>query len=952
MMRNVIAAVILAIIGFMLISSATPLITSLKPPVKISQTNFQATPKSLDLRENLYRAQNTGNTTVMIVWEERGNVEYLRSNVYSTYMDGKWVSDEEGFAPVPPMINVPLVPHNVSRDLVRVKMLKPLVAGNLYTALYTERVSIPFLYNPEYNLFRPKDYPVKEYEFSVIKYGFPEDVLKNASVEKIEKYLQVPKLDERVKELALNITEGKESPFEKAKAIEEYLKKNYEYDLNAPPAPPGIDPVTWFLFYSRKGVCLDFNTAFVILARLNGIPARLVTGFHVEPRQGKQEVRLNQAHAWAEVYFKDVGWVIFDATPPQHLNIPSTGSESPQLPIPTNESKELCIVSLNPRTLVIPVGNSGEARIISNQPVKVEVESSPLPVKIINKTVRVEGVDVGHYKINLLAKCAKGEVPLTLLVTVAYRTKTDILSLPDTVTPGEAFVVEGTVKTQEGLPVPAGEVVIELRRNKNEKGVIIGRGNVTDGRFSIKCKAPRIVGEFHVVAVYRGYDIYYPSTSDPTIKIVDKAEIYIQSQQKLVVGRVARISGFLGTANGVVLKSEPIKVLVDGREYSTVITKEDGSFFLNLILPNPGRHNITLVYEGNEWVEGTTKSLLIISVSVSLRYPREVFAGREFYINGTILGIQEGKIVLEGDFGYRTIKPGKFSIKLKADESMNGLYNFTLKYNGTSLAKGSIWVRQDVIAKVEGLGMVAGKEGEITVFLRYSNGTPVKNVPVTLMVFGKVLINRTNERGVSSFTVLAPKEKGKYEGYIMYPVYDHFRIEDITVKVYSRPPYVYALTIILSLALSLGSFKVASMLLTPKISLDRDPPVYYNQEEILVNVNKRASLSVDGKDVGKGKEFRLKLPPGKHEISAKKMIFSSRINVYVFEDPSKVAVKIFNECLDGRPNKTARELFGVNRIVEIFEKARYSLEGIKNSEFLEFLRDISGRCSRGGESKE
>lgn len=131
------------------------------------------------------------------------------------------------------------------------------------------------------------------------------------------RYLQLPpNISERIKCLAHRVTEGMPTPFEKARAIETFLRVRYDFVLDFAPAPPDWEANDWFLFESREGTCSHFNSAFVIMARASGIPARLAIGYLIRPGEGEQVVYAHQAHAWAEVAFEAVGWIIFEATPP------------------------------------------------------------------------------------------------------------------------------------------------------------------------------------------------------------------------------------------------------------------------------------------------------------------------------------------------------------------------------------------------------------------------------------------------------------------------------------------------------------------------------------------------------------------------------------------------------------------------------------------------------------
>ena len=73
-----------------------------------------------------------------------------------------------------------------------------------------------------------------------------------------------------------------------------------------------------FLFETKTGHCEYFASAMAIMLRLQGVPARLVTGFSAtnkNPLTGYFEVRALDAHAWVEAYFPAHGWVTFEPTP-------------------------------------------------------------------------------------------------------------------------------------------------------------------------------------------------------------------------------------------------------------------------------------------------------------------------------------------------------------------------------------------------------------------------------------------------------------------------------------------------------------------------------------------------------------------------------------------------------------------------------------------------------------
>ena len=130
-------------------------------------------------------------------------------------------------------------------------------------------------------------------------------------------YAQEPLMTDRVRALAADITADATTRYDQVRAIESWMGERVEYSLDAPLAPKGVDVVDHFLFEAEQGWCEQIASSLVVLARANGIPARLVTGFvpdEQDPVTGVFTVRQRDAHAWAEVWFPEVGWVPFDPT--------------------------------------------------------------------------------------------------------------------------------------------------------------------------------------------------------------------------------------------------------------------------------------------------------------------------------------------------------------------------------------------------------------------------------------------------------------------------------------------------------------------------------------------------------------------------------------------------------------------------------------------------------------
>lgn len=137
-------------------------------------------------------------------------------------------------------------------------------------------------------------------------------------------FLQLPKMNPRVAELARAVTQGAPTPYEKVRAVEQHLRRTYRYSLDVGPELPS-SPVEDFLFVRKTGYCEHYATAMVVMLRTLGIPARLVTGFlsgEWNDFGNYYTVRQQDAHAWVEVYFSRSGWITFDPTPDTDASIP------------------------------------------------------------------------------------------------------------------------------------------------------------------------------------------------------------------------------------------------------------------------------------------------------------------------------------------------------------------------------------------------------------------------------------------------------------------------------------------------------------------------------------------------------------------------------------------------------------------------------------------------------
>jgi hypothetical protein len=134
----------------------------------------------------------------------------------------------------------------------------------------------------------------------------------------VQRYLQLPNtITPRTTGLAAEITAGETTAYDKAKAIESYLRSSITYDTKVGLPPDGQDVVDYLLFDNPRGYCEHYATAMTVMLRTLGIPARVAAGYapgDFDPGTDRYIYLQSNAHAWVEVYFPDYGWIPFEPT--------------------------------------------------------------------------------------------------------------------------------------------------------------------------------------------------------------------------------------------------------------------------------------------------------------------------------------------------------------------------------------------------------------------------------------------------------------------------------------------------------------------------------------------------------------------------------------------------------------------------------------------------------------
>jgi transglutaminase-like putative cysteine protease len=132
-----------------------------------------------------------------------------------------------------------------------------------------------------------------------------------------DRYLQLPEnIPQRVYDLADELVENQYTPYDEARAIEDYVS-SFPYTLDLPEPPYDQDIADYFLFELQKGYCDYYATSMAVLARAVGLPARVVIGYsgaYYDQPDDRYLVTEADAHTWVEIYFPEVGWIPFEPT--------------------------------------------------------------------------------------------------------------------------------------------------------------------------------------------------------------------------------------------------------------------------------------------------------------------------------------------------------------------------------------------------------------------------------------------------------------------------------------------------------------------------------------------------------------------------------------------------------------------------------------------------------------
>ncbi|HEY3338030.1 MAG TPA: DUF3488 and transglutaminase-like domain-containing protein [Propionicimonas sp.] len=193
-----------------------------------------------------------------------------------------------------------------------------------------------------------------------------------------------------IRQLAEQVTAGSATAGEKAIALRNFLRSGaFTYSTTVTPGTT-LQTLDDFLLGSRLGYCEQYAGGMAVMARMIGIPSRVVIGFLPGKKVAQHwEITTRNMHAWTELYFgEDIGWVLMDATPPAAVGGPvpsvsatprsTASSAQPSVKQPTVAPVDAPPVPLTPTTVETPawilpstVGGLGGLLLVGFGPVLV-----------------------------------------------------------------------------------------------------------------------------------------------------------------------------------------------------------------------------------------------------------------------------------------------------------------------------------------------------------------------------------------------------------------------------------------------------------------------------------------------------------------------------------------------------------------------------------------------------
>ncbi len=577
-------------------------------------------------------------------------------------------------------------------------------------------------------------------------------------------YVQLPSdLPARIRELAEEITDPYDSPYAKAKALERYVSTRYTYGLadssGADRPPAGRDPVDWFLFDHRVGTCGVFSSAFVVLARSVGIPARVVSGWAVSQTGGEQTVYLDQAHQWAEVALEGIGWVRFEPTAVGGAPSRVSGGVT-EVPSETITNITLWPTEIRRMTPFVVGGTvlTASGQNVSGMTVEIYINetkehggwkigttasrSGRFEVEVQLPT----GLELGSYQ--LLARSVGNERFIEswsdpdIKVFSGNRIE---LSGPAEVVQNASAVFNGMLIEDTGQGVAGRQLAVAFDGTPPSSVV-------TDpaGRFTFSQSFSRL-GQHWVEVEIRGEEFLLDNTARLDFQVVLPTEVAVYAPASVVIGEEFLVSGELRGANGIALAGKRVGVRIGPDPEHSVTTDREGRFQIAGTASTAGEFPVSVRFrgEGSVLASGATaRSEALHAVVLTLAGPLRLEQGEGATFTGRLAsdtfsptGQIELTIESAGDEHLAAVDVGEggtFEYQHPSFES-TGQHTLTGHFAGGEFVVPAssefvFEVLAPTVMTLDGPAVVRdGEEFRLTGTLLESGGRPVANAGVQVL---------------------------------------------------------------------------------------------------------------------------------------------------------------------------------------------------------------------------
>ena len=261
---------------------------------------------------------------------------YLRGKAMDVYNHGRWDSQAKSKSLLPVQFSYPASEQNAEMEAFQVSahaLADPIAYQIWPNHFFRDVVFTPFgvttVHAPVDQLSvdihaiasadtMPPDTPYSvDRNKSSLYWTVRQDVIQIADSD-WERLKELPDdFDVRIRDLAKHVVGEAVTTGDRIAAVENYFLDNYQYQIGTE-IPNQRDPLEYFLLERPPAHCEYFASGAVVLLRAVGVPCRYVTGFVASEKNEYGDywiARNRDAHAWAEAYDPDSGWVLVEATP-------------------------------------------------------------------------------------------------------------------------------------------------------------------------------------------------------------------------------------------------------------------------------------------------------------------------------------------------------------------------------------------------------------------------------------------------------------------------------------------------------------------------------------------------------------------------------------------------------------------------------------------------------------